>query len=57
MQKGNQNSPQEFQNMGKSNEKMNKNIEVDLDNNDIQADSANIIGGDDPNLSPDEGNL
>lgn len=57
MQKGNQNSPQEFQNKGKSNEKMNKNIEVDLDNNDIQADSANIIGGDDPNLSPDEGNF
>ncbi|MDQ0200249.1 hypothetical protein [Neobacillus ginsengisoli] len=55
MQKGNQNSPQEFQNKGNTNEKMNKNIEVDLDNNDIRAESAIINGGGDPNLSPDAG--
>ncbi|MGG1677012.1 hypothetical protein ACIFOT_14835 [Neobacillus sp. NRS-1170] len=50
-----ENDPQEFQNKGKINEKMNKDVEVNLDNNDIQAESAIIIGGGDPNLFPDGG--
>ncbi|MGG3466296.1 hypothetical protein ABES02_01850 [Neobacillus pocheonensis] len=55
MKKDNPNDPQEFQNKGITNEKMNKNVEVNLDNNDIQAESAIIIGGGDPNLFPDGG--
>ena len=55
MKKDNLNDPQEFQNKGITNEKMNKNVEVNLDNDDIQAESAIIIGGGDPNLFPDGG--
>ncbi len=55
MPKGNTNSPQEFQNKGRIREKMTKNIEVSLDNNDVQPDSSVISGGANPNLSPDAG--
>jgi hypothetical protein len=51
------NVPQEFQNNvnDHKNNKTNKNLTANLEDNDIQPDSAMIIGGGDPNLSPDAG--
>ncbi|HYK71888.1 MAG TPA: hypothetical protein VEV44_01990 [Pseudoneobacillus sp.] len=54
MQKDNQNIPQEFQHKGKENPSS-KDVEVNLENNDIQTDSVMITGSGDPNLSPDAG--
>jgi hypothetical protein len=45
--------PQEYQNKGKEEPKMSKNVEVNLENNDIQPDSAAITGGEPSHLSPD----
>lgn len=57
MNKEKKNVPQEFQNNIKDhkNNKTNKNLTANLENNDIQPDSSMIIGGGDPNLSPDAG--
>jgi hypothetical protein len=52
MEKGNQPFPQEFQNKGTQNPSS-KNVEVNLENNDIQLDSATLNGSGQPNLSPD----
>lgn len=54
MQKDNQNIPQEFQNKGTENPNS-KNVEVNLENNDIQTDSVMITDSGNPNLSPDAG--
>jgi hypothetical protein len=57
MQKENQNVPQEFQNRinGKTNDGANKKDLANVEDNDILADSTAIIGGGDPNISPNAG--
>lgn len=47
--------PQEYQNKGKEEPKVSKNVEVNLENNDIQPDSAVINGGGQSTLAPDAG--
>jgi hypothetical protein len=53
MNKDSQKLPQEFQNDGKINGRINQKDLVE--DNDIQTDSSVIIGKGDPNFSPDAG--
>jgi hypothetical protein len=55
MDKEKKNVPQEFQNNVNDNKNNKTNLTANLEDNDIQPDSAIIIGGGDPNLSPDAG--
>lgn len=57
MKKENQNVPQEFQNeVGKkSSGRMDNEKLVNVNEDDIQTGNSIIIGGGDPNLSPDAG--
>ncbi|WP_026567080.1 hypothetical protein [Bacillus sp. UNC41MFS5] len=55
MDKEKKNVPQEFQNNIKDNKNSETNLTANLEDNDIQPESAIIIGGGDPNLSPDAG--
>jgi hypothetical protein len=55
MDKEKKNVPQEFQNNVNDNKNNKTNLSANLEDNDIQPDSAIIIGGGDPNLSPDAG--
>lgn len=55
MDKEKKNVPQEFQNNIKENKNSKTNLTANLEDNDIQPESAMIIGGGDPNLSPDAG--
>jgi hypothetical protein len=55
MDKEKKNVPQEFQNNVNDNKNSKTNLTANLEDNDIQPDSAIIIGGGDPNLSPDAG--
>jgi hypothetical protein len=55
MDKEKKNVPQEFQNNVHENKNSKTNIAANLEDNDIQSDSAIINGGGDPNLSPDAG--
>ncbi|MEH7086885.1 hypothetical protein V7139_29880 [Neobacillus drentensis] len=55
MDKEKKNVPQEFQNNMKDNKNSKTNLTANLEDNDIQPESAIIIGGGDPNLSPDAG--
>ncbi|WP_144549721.1 hypothetical protein [Bacillus sp. X1(2014)] len=55
MDKEKKNVPQEFQNNMKDNKNSKTNLTANLEDNDIQPESAVIIGGGDPNLSPDAG--
>jgi lipopolysaccharide export system protein LptC len=45
--------PQEIQNKGNEEPKLTKNADVNLENNDIQTESAVITGGESSHLSPD----
>ncbi|MEH7483603.1 hypothetical protein V7157_21560 [Neobacillus drentensis] len=49
------NVPQEFQNNVNDHKNSKTNLTANLEDNDIQPDSAIITGGGDPNLSPDAG--
>ncbi|WHY69358.1 hypothetical protein [Neobacillus sp. SuZ13] len=53
MDKEKKNVPQEFQNTIKDNKNSKTSLTANLEDNDIQPESAIIIGGGDPNLSPD----
>ncbi|MEY2194451.1 hypothetical protein AB7942_17175 [Neobacillus sp. BF23-41] len=55
MDKEKKNVPQEFQNNVNDHKNSKINLTANLEDNDIQPDSAIIIGGGDPNLSPDAG--
>ncbi|MEH7501040.1 hypothetical protein V7152_03200 [Neobacillus drentensis] len=55
MDKEKKNVPQEFQNNVNENKNSKTNVAANLEDNDIQSDSAIITGGGDPNLSPDAG--
>ncbi|MFL6559335.1 MAG: hypothetical protein ACJ8MO_24870 [Bacillus sp. (in: firmicutes)] len=55
MDKETKNVPQEFQSNVKDHKNNKTNLTANLEDNDIQPDSAIIIGGGDPNLSPDAG--
>ena len=55
MDKEKKNVPQEFQNNAKDNKNNKTSLTANLEDNDIQPESAIIIGGGDPNLSPDAG--
>ncbi|SMQ77434.1 hypothetical protein SAMN05444673_2758 [Bacillus sp. OV166] len=55
MDKEKKNVPQEFQNNVNDHKNSKTNLTANLEDNDIQPDSAIITGGGDPNLSPDSG--
>ncbi|PGY08341.1 hypothetical protein [Bacillus sp. AFS031507] len=55
MDKEKKNVPQEFQNNVNDHKNSKINLTANLEDNDIQPDSAIITGGGDPNLSPDAG--
>lgn len=55
MRKDPQNLPQEFQNQKGRPIDTDRNETVSVEENDIYTDSSIIIGGGDPNLSPDAG--
>lgn len=55
MRKDPQNLPQEFQNQKGRPIDTDENETVSVEENDIYTDSSIIIGGGDPNLSPDAG--
>jgi hypothetical protein len=57
MNKDDKMMPQEFQNnvKDKANSRSAKNVDANLEDNDIQTESSIIVGKGDPNLSPDAG--
>lgn len=55
MDKEKKNVPQEFQNNVNDHKNSKAKVPANLEDNDIQTESAMISGGGDPNLSPDAG--
>ncbi|MEH7306946.1 hypothetical protein [Neobacillus drentensis] len=55
MDKEKKNVPQEFQNNVNDHKNSKAKVSANLEDNDIQTESAMIVGGGDPNLSPDAG--
>lgn len=55
MDKEKKNVPQEFQNNANDHNNSKAKVSANLEDNDIQTESAMISGGGDPNLSPDAG--